>query len=72
MVDRCICHEVTFAHLQRLHRAEGLSLEQLSERTGCCTGCTMCEPYVRLMLKTGATDFPVLDPRQTAAIMRDR
>lgn len=61
-VDRCVCHDLTFAALKRLADTERLDFETLRARTLCCTGCTMCEPYVRLMLETGRTDFPPLPP----------
>ncbi len=63
-VDRCVCHEVPFEDLVRLNREQGLSLEQLMDRTGCCTGCTSCEPYVRIALATGETDLPVMNGRE--------
>lgn len=69
-VTRCICHDRSFEELRSLAAAENLALEQLKERTGCCTGCGMCEPYVRLMLTTGRTTFPVLSAAETAEIMR--
>jgi bacterioferritin-associated ferredoxin len=59
-VDRCVCHEITFAALKRLADTEGLDFDGLRARTRCCTGCGLCEPYVRLMLKDGRTSFPVL------------
>jgi len=52
-VDRCVCHEVSFTELKELARSAGCTLEELRDKTDCCTGCGMCEPYVRLMLKTG-------------------
>jgi bacterioferritin-associated ferredoxin len=70
-VDRCVCHEVPFAHLLELHRSEGLSLEQLSERTGCCTGCTSCEPYVKIALATGETDLPVMNGRELYEALKE-
>ena len=69
-VERCECHQVSFAELLRLSREEGLDLEGLMERTGCCTGCTMCEPYVRLTLRTGETSHRVLSGPEVAEIMR--
>lgn len=68
-VDRCVCHSVPFTELKQL-ADQGLStVEQLSERTSCCTGCGMCEPYVKLMLKTGNTSFPVLPPHEIERIL---
>lgn len=59
-VDRCICHNVTFAELLRMHRETGAAFEALRERTGCGSGCGLCEPYVRLAIKTGRTALPVM------------
>lgn len=70
MVDRCVCQNITLTELKRLHEAEGLDLRGLTERTGCCRGCGLCEPYVRLMLKTGRTSFGVLSPAEVAEVMQ--
>lgn len=59
-VDQCICFDVPFARLLRLHQDEGLDLEGLKARTRCCRGCGLCEPYVKLTLLTGRTEWPVL------------
>jgi bacterioferritin-associated ferredoxin len=56
-VSRCVCHQVTFADLQRIVLETECNFEELKSKTGCCTDCGMCEPYVRLMLKTGQTRF---------------
>lgn len=69
-VTRCICHDRSFDELKQLAASESLTLEQLKNRTGCCTGCGMCEPYVRLMLATGRTAFAVLSPVEAAEVMR--
>lgn len=66
-VNRCVCHDVTFKRLVEMARDEGLTLEQLSERTGCGTGCGTCVPYIRIALRTGQVDLPVLN----AAALRD-
>lgn len=68
-VDRCVCHSVTFAALKELAQRDGLGLVQLAERTGCCTGCSSCTPYVRLMLKTGSTVFAVVSPWQFEQVL---
>lgn len=70
-VDRCVCHEVSFEQLKRLAESRGLDLEGLKRETGCCTGCSMCEPYVRLMLRTGRTDFEPLTSEQVERALRD-
>jgi bacterioferritin-associated ferredoxin len=71
VVRRCICYNLRFEELKQLAQREGLSYEQLSERTGCGTGCGMCEPYVRLVLKTGRTDLPILTTEQVEQILSE-
>lgn len=68
-VDRCVCHDITFAELLRRARDAGIGFNELQQQTGCATGCALCEPYIRLALKTGRSTFPVLDE---AAIKRLR
>ena len=60
-VDRCVCHNVTFAELVRIHRETGADLAQLQRLTGCGTGCGMCVPYIRVALKTGRVRLPVMN-----------
>ncbi|MCW5757469.1 MAG: hypothetical protein KIT54_09555 [Phycisphaeraceae bacterium] len=67
-VERCVCFDQPFEKLLKLAREEGLTLEQLSERTGCCTGCGMCKPYVRVVLTTGRTSIPLMNGRDLNAI----
>ena len=69
MVRYCVCTDQSFAELRRIASERGLGLEQLKQATGCCGGCGTCEPYVRLMLTTGRTTFPVLSPIQCRTIM---
>lgn len=45
----------------------GLDFDALQAKTRCCTACKMCEPYVRRMLLTGETVFP-LDRRNPAPV----
>jgi len=69
-VDRCICHNVPFTRVKHL-AAQGQTFAQISEATKCCTGCKMCEPYVRTVIKTGKTFLPVLTQMQVMAIMAE-
>jgi len=69
-VDRCVCHDVPFSELIRLAETEGLSLDDLERRTGCCTGCGMCEAYVRLALATGEASLPVIAPEEAERRIR--
>lgn len=65
LVDRCICHNVTFAMLKERDAAAAPAtdlrtrLSSLSNATGCCTNCGMCKPYVIEMLLSGKTGFPL-------------
>ena len=71
-VDRCVCYDVTLAQLKAISTND-TTLDELSDKTGCCTGCGMCKPYVILMLRTGHTHFPVLPPHEAdrIATLRD-
>lgn len=76
-VDRCVCHSVALRAMVPMIgalRAQGTTdevaiLRALADATGCTTGCGMCEPYVKLMLKTGNTSFPVLPPHEIERIL---
>ena len=59
-VDRCVCHNVSFAELVRIGRTSGAGLEELQRRTGAGTGCGLCLPYIRAALATGRGSFPVM------------
>jgi len=69
-VERCVCHDVSFDEIRRALDVEGLDFAAIQRRTQCCTGCGMCEPYVRLVLETGRTRLPVLSPEEVASVMR--
>jgi bacterioferritin-associated ferredoxin len=71
MVTHCICYDISLEQLRDRARRDNLDLEGLKNATGCCTGCGMCEPYVRVMLKTGQIAVPILSPARCAAIMRE-
>lgn len=71
MVDRCVCHQVSFARIKARAdelRGAGVTgpddlLERLADELGCTTGCGLCDPYVRLTLRTSETRFDYRDPR---------
>ncbi|HZW09595.1 MAG TPA: (2Fe-2S)-binding protein [Phycisphaerales bacterium] len=60
VVDRCVCHNITFAELKEIALRLGNDLERVTRETGCGEGCGMCLPYIRQMLATGETEFPVI------------
>lgn len=76
MVDRCVCHQVLFSRVKA--RADGLRaagttdedelVQALADELGCTTGCGMCEPYVRLTLRTGRIGFDHREAVVRAAI----
>lgn len=68
-VDRCVCHNLTFESLKSIRDREGLDFEGLRARTRCATGCRLCEPYIRLMIESGRTAFPVLSDGEVRDIM---
>lgn len=61
-IDRCYCLQIRFSDLKALAEKSGAGVDSLSKATGCGTGCGLCIPYIRVMLKTGQTDLPVLSP----------
>lgn len=67
-VERCVCFDQPFEKLLKMAREEGLTQDQLCERTGCCTGCGMCKPYVRVVLSTGRTSIPLMNGKALKAI----
>lgn len=62
-VDRCVCHNLTFEQLKALAVQLGpdTTVDELVEQTAAGTGCSLCRPYLALMLQTGRTRFEVLD-----------
>ena len=63
-----MCFNQPFDKLLEMAQKEGLTREQLSDRTGCCTGCGMCKPYVRVVLSTGRTSIPLMNGRSLREI----
>jgi NAD(P)H-nitrite reductase large subunit len=70
-IDRCYCHQVPFVLLKELSAIWGPDLERLCHITKCGTGCGMCRPYIRVMLRTGVTDLPVMPTEQFDRMMRE-
>jgi bacterioferritin-associated ferredoxin len=52
-MERCECAELSFAEVARLMREEGLSLEEIADRTGCGRICSACLPDLRKHLGCG-------------------
>lgn len=76
MVDRCVCHQVLLSRVKSCGdtlRARGVTDEDelvaaLARELRCTTGCGMCEPYVRLTLRTGRVGFDHREALVRAAI----
>ncbi len=49
-MTRCECVELPFDEVARRVREDGLSLEELQDRTGCGRLCTACLPDLRAHL----------------------
>lgn len=70
-VTGCVCHDISFEELKQIARESKSSFDELSKKTSCCTGCGMCEPYVRLMLRTGQTSFEALPPHEAEHVITE-
>jgi NAD(P)H-nitrite reductase large subunit len=62
-IDRCVCHDVTFAEVVEWSRSSGCrTVEGAAREFKCTTSCGMCLPYVECALKTGQTVFHEILP----------
>lgn len=71
-VDRCVCHQVSFARLIELASRHGYSLEMLIEYTRCGTGCGACLPYIEQALESGIADLPIHNVVATHRLISDK
>lgn len=67
-VDRCICMDIPFEDVKACAEREGLDVRGVVDRLGCGCACGMCVPYIRLVLRTGQTELPVLDEQTFRAL----
>ena len=57
-IDRCVCHHAPFAQMKAwAQERPGCGFPELQREFKCGTGCGLCAPYVRRMLRTGETVF---------------
>lgn len=57
-IDRCLCHDRTFASLKEISDSHGVSdLETLQKIVPFGNNCQLCHPYVRVMLRSGQVVF---------------
>lgn len=64
IVNRCVCHNITFRELKQLAEETHATLDDLARRTGCTTSCGLCRPYIEVVLATGRTELPVMTPQE--------
>lgn len=81
-VDRCACVDITFDTIkQAAAGSDDDAILAAHKATGCAGDCGLCLPYIRLMLQTGRTAFPVMTleefseagvgPQRTRTILRE-
>ncbi len=68
-VTRCVCHGLPFTQLLAIATETGMNFDRLREITGCCTACTMCEPYVRRALATKEPNQPIMSAEELSRWM---
>ena len=57
-IDRCVCHRQSFEAMDRWCQERGVrDFDAVQREFRCGTGCGLCAPYVRRMLRTGETVF---------------
>ncbi len=61
MVNQCVCFKVSFEKLKKISEKTGaVTVEELQQHIDFGLNCKRCHPYVRLMLRTGQTELPVI------------
>ncbi len=59
-IDRCICHQRSFEEIKKFAEEHDVkNIEDLQDANVCSTSCQLCVPYVKRMLETGETSFPL-------------
>ena len=57
-VTKCVCKNITFKEIKVYAENHDMySVEELRDAGICSSKCRMCDPYIRMMLKTGEIDF---------------
>lgn len=69
VVDRCVCVGLTLAEMRAMALQEGLTFEQIRQRTGCGAGCGLCEWYARAAIAAGRDSFPLMGDAALRAIV---
>lgn len=57
-VSKCICHKKDFSEIKAyIEENDITTVKELQDQKYCSCGCSLCAPYIELMLKTGETSF---------------
>ena len=57
-IERCVCHKVEFSTVKRwLAEHPDAQFAQIKQEFKCGTGCGLCAPYLRRMMRTGETVY---------------
>ena len=56
-IRKCVCFDISFVDLKR---SGCQTVEEIVDMYGCTSGCGLCEPYIRLLLQTGQTEFAIM------------
>ena len=70
MINRCICHNVSFAKMLQLMADKNLTIKEAMEKTGAGGNCGLCIPYIRLSVEIGKTSHPVIDRGKSNSMVR--
>ena len=58
LVTQCVCYQKSFVEIKDFASQNDIDdLMELKKLDYCSNKCTMCAPYVEIVLKTGATQF---------------
>lgn len=58
LVNSCICHRRDFTEIKEHAKEKGYTqIEELQAEDFCSCSCGLCIPYVKMVLKTGETEF---------------
>ncbi len=61
MVDRCVCHDVSFATVLDWARSrDSTTVDDAKAQFGCTGSCGMCRRYLTTSLETGEPRVPLV------------
>jgi bacterioferritin-associated ferredoxin len=61
MVEKCVCHDVSFAHLLAWAAdRSNTTVDDVRDTFGCSGSCGMCRRYIEQALATGEPRIPLV------------